>query len=250
MKKLLLFDVDGTLVESGEQISNSMSSLLNSLEKNNYELGIVGGGKLDKILYQFNKQIYFSHYFTECGSVYYKNNVNNEFNLEEIYKKNIRNHYLYEDINILIKLALEFISNVNYTITGHFIDLRNGIIYISLIGLSATHNERENFININRFHNYKEQLLNLLINKATELNIIDKVDIVYGGSVGIAIYPTEYDKIQILEHIKTDNYSEIHYFGDKYLPDGNDYKLLHDFNVIGHNIDSVNDTIEILKTFK
>ena len=115
MKTLLLFDVDGTLVESGEQISNSMSSLLNSLEKNNYELGIVGGGKLDKILYQFNKQIYFSHYFTECGSVYYKNNVNNEFNLEEIYKKNIRNHYLYEDINILIKLALNFISNVNYT---------------------------------------------------------------------------------------------------------------------------------------
>ena len=249
MKTLLLFDVDGTLVESGEQISNYMASLLNSLEKNKYELGIVGGGKLDKILYQFDNKIYFSHYFSECGCVYYKNN-NDNLSLEEIYIKNIRNHYLYEDINILIKLALKFISNVNYTISGHFIDLRNGIIYISLIGLSATHNERVKFIDINTFNNYKKQLLNILINKAKELNITDKVDIVYGGSVGIAIYPTEYDKIQVLEHLKKENYTEIHYFGDKYLPDGNDYKLLNHNHIIPHKIDTLNDTIESLKIFK
>lgn len=248
MNKLLLFDIDGTLVESGEKILPNMVELLNSLQKKGYELGIVGGGKLDKILYQLDNKIYFSHYFTECGCVYNKNDMNiHNFKLEEIYKKNIRNHLLYQDINILIKIAMNFISNVEYTITGHFIDLRNGIIYISLIGMSATIEERKTFLYIDSYNNYKEELLHLLINKATELNIINNIDIVYGGSVGIAIYPKEYDKIQVLDHIDREKYTEIHYFGDKYLQTGNDYKLLNNENIIGHNIDSLDDTVEILK---
>ena len=108
-KNIILFDVDGTLVESGDKIYNETRyELLNKL-KNKYEIGIVGGGSLDKILKQldFNK-IQFDHYFTECGCDYYDNNLNN------IYKKNIRQHHLYDKINILIKKALQFISRVSY----------------------------------------------------------------------------------------------------------------------------------------
>ena len=79
------------------------------------------------------------------------------------------------------------------------------------------------------------------------MNIQDGIDIVYGGSVGIAIYPKEYDKIQVLESININKYSEIHYFGDKYLIDGNDYKLLNHNDIIGHNIDSVKQTEDIIE---
>ena len=47
-----------------------------------------------------------------------------------------REHSLYNDINILIKLALKFLSIVDYTLTGNFIDLRTGIIYVSLMQIT------------------------------------------------------------------------------------------------------------------
>ena len=245
MKKLFLFDVDGTIAESGQKMNKNIEELLNNYFKNSYtEIGIVGGGKLDKILWQ-TEDVKFDHYFSECGCVYNKLVTNNSLNL--IYEKNIREHGLYNDINILIKLALKFLSEVDYTVTGNFIDLRTGIIYISLIGLSATEQERDYFKEKDKQFNYRKRLLDILQNKALELNIYNKIHIVYGGSVGIAIYPSEYDKKQIMNHINRNDYSEIHYFGDKYLQDGNDYLLLHHEYVIGHKVDTVKDTYEILK---
>ncbi len=50
-----------------------------------------------------------------------------------------------------------------------------------------------------------------------------------------------------MNHINYLDYSEIHYFGDKYLQDGNDYLLLHHNDIIGHNVDNPNQTYEFLK---
>ena len=53
-----------------------------------------------------------------------------------------------------------------------------------------------------------------------------------------------------MNFINHNEYSEIHYFGDKYLPDGNDHLLLNHEHVIGHKIDSVDQTLELLKKLK
>ena len=245
-KKLFLFDVDGTITESGQKMNKDHIIYLNSLEQNNnIEIGIVGGGTLNKILWQ-TEGVNFDHYFTECGCIYerYFTETNK---LIQIYSKDIRKHYLYSKINQLIKVALKFLSEVDYELTGNFIDLRTGIIYISLIGLSANEKERANFIEANNKFDYRKQLFKLLIEKSLELNIYNKVHIVYGGSVGIAVYPSEYDKVQIMDNINTQLYSEIHYFGDKYLCDGNDYMLLNHSGVIGHYINTVSETFYFLK---
>jgi phosphomannomutase len=249
MNKILLFDIDGTLVESGQSIGKEMALILNSLKEKGYPLGVVGGGKLEKILQQFGKEIYFSHYFSECGSLYHINKLSNGLLPIEIYKKDIRNHKLYNEINILIKCSLNYLSNVSYTITGHFIDLRSGLVYVSLIGLSANLDERIYFLNLDKKYNIRKELLQLLYNKAKELNIYEEISITEGGSVGIAIYPKEFDKIQVLDTITKEDYSEIHYFGDKYEKDGNDYNIINDERVIGHRVDNPNDTIKILKDF-
>lgn len=65
-----------------------MVLLLNKL-KEKYEIGIVGGGILHKNLDQFEDHIYFHHYLTECGCVYYKNKLDNGLQLENIYIKDI-----------------------------------------------------------------------------------------------------------------------------------------------------------------
>ena len=143
MNKLLLFDVDGTIAHSGKKIESNMFHILSSL-KERFDIGIVGGGKLDKVLYQLDG-FQCNHYFTECGCVYNKTIDNS---LKEIYIKNIRKHELYPKINILIKEVLSYLSKVDYMLTGNFIDLRNGIVYISLIGMLATEEERKYFIEL------------------------------------------------------------------------------------------------------
>ena len=249
---LLLFDVDGTIAESGQIIEQSMQHTMRSLINKGYHIGIVGGGKLDKILQQLGENNRIHHYFSECGCVYYRSqlltsNLTNNQGLEHVYTKNIRDHELYPLINLLVKKALYFLSQVEYTITGNFIDLRNGIIYISLIGMSANVAERQYFIELDKTHEYRRKLLDILQAAADEMNILSKLNIYEGGSVGIAIYPKEYDKVQVLQYLQ-DKYKTIHYFGDKYGETGNDHHLINHPDVVGHCVDSPSDTLQILNS--
>ena len=106
MKKLLLFDVDGTLTESGKIIDDRMLYQLQKMNEKGFHLGIVGGGKIEKILTQLKNTHYINHYFTECGCVYHKNIGNNILSLENIYTKNIRNHNELKYLNNLCSLII------------------------------------------------------------------------------------------------------------------------------------------------
>lgn len=253
MTTLFLFDVDGTIVNSGQAITTEMATALTNLQqKQNVEIGIVGGGKLDKIMEQMDNKIFFNHYFTECGCVYHTNdNIDNKNNtiLTSIYTKNIRDHQLYKPINLLIKHCLQYLSKVDYTITGHFIDLRNGIIYVSLVGLTANETERKEYMELDKQNHYRTTLLESLKFQATSLGIVNQVAIVEGGSVGIAIYPSEWDKIQVLDYFHAYKYEKIYYFGDKYETNGNDYQMLNHPRVKGFPVNNYQDTIQILKQF-
>lgn len=247
MKNLFLFDVDGTITESGEKIKDNIVKILNKIKDNsNNELGILGGGKLDKILYQLDNKIIFNHYFTECGCCYYKNLSKNDISLNNVYTKNIRDHTLFYEFNKLIKISLNYLSYVDYNLSGTFIDLRSGLIYVSLIGMQANNSERNYFINIDNKDKIREKLLIKLNNHLIDNNLVDKIVACEGGTVGIALYPIEWDKIQVLDKIDINNYQNIHYFGDKYLQNGNDYKIINSNLVNGYKIDNINDTIYYL----
>ena len=241
MKNLLLFDVDGTICESGQIINLDMVNLLNELQSK-YDIGIVGGGTFDKIIYQLDNKLKPKYIFSECGSVFYLLE-NNSYNL--IYKNDIREEKEYLMINKLVKLSLEYISKQDYLISGNFIDLRNGLIYVSLVGMSANQKERENFINLDKINNYRDFLLKKLIMESKKLNIDETIDIVLGGSVGIGIYPKKWNKTQVLNYI--DNYNKIYFFGDKYEKGGNDYELITHNKVIRIKVNNINDTINELK---
>ena len=245
MKDIIIFDIDGTLVESGKEINYEHAAILNEL-KNKYEIAVCGGGTLEKSLLQMNNLIHFDHYFSECGCVYNINKSKNQLELEQIYIKNIRKHKLYPQINVLIKLFLKFISEVDYVLSGHFVDLRNGIIYLSCVGMQATEEEREIFKEIDKSKHIREDLLILLKKEARHMGILDLLSINFGGSVGIGIYPNEYDKVQILKILKEKKYPNMIYFGDKYDIDGNDYEIINHPSVKGYKINCVADTYKII----
>jgi len=260
---LLLFDVDGTLTKSGQNIEQNMIDIILTLSEK-YDIGIVGGGIYDKILIQLG-ECKPKYIFAECGSVYYQY-INNQYQL--IHCNNIRDEVEYPRINEVVKLALKYLSNVNYLITGHMIDLRHGLIYISCIGMNATEEERTNFIELDIIHKYRENLYSLLQEELIYLHIEDTIEITYGGSVGVAIYPKKWNKVQILKYFQkgqsdqpdqsdqsdqsdqVDHYKQYHtisYFGDKYDVNGNDYLLLNLSDVIGYKVDCPNDTYKILE---
>lgn len=243
LRLLILFDIDGTIAESSQSVSPEMIAKITEKIEAGYDIGIVGGGTFEKVTSQLGP-LKIMHYFTECGCVYHSQDSYGS--IINIYKKNIRKHPLYPKINILVKEALQFIAKVDYEITGHFIDLRNGIIYISLIGMVATLEERSQFIEKNNKNNYRKQLISLLKNKAIEMKIENDVVIAEGGTVGVGIYPKEYDKVQVMEVIQQFGYDEIHYFGDKYEEDGNDYHLLNHKDIIAHRVNSLEDTMREL----
>jgi phosphomannomutase len=235
MIKILLFDVDGTLCDSGKKISIGMAGILNKFTKLNVKIGIVGGGTFEKILFQLDNLVNPDYIFSECGSVYHQLvKSNNQYYLEK--KNDLRLEPEYIKINQLVKLALEFISKVDYLVSGNFIDLRNGLIYISLVGMAATDEET---------NNYRSILIEILKTKATQLGLDNYLDICLGGSVGIGLNPKKWNKIQVLNWFDLSN-SQIHFFGDKYLPGGNDYELMCSSQVIPHPVDSLIETFNHL----
>jgi len=244
MNKVLLFDVDGTIAESGNIINSEIVIMLKQLSIC-WDIGIVGGGTFTKILTQINNQIVFNHIFSECGSVYHKYDyVKNEYIL--VYKNDIKKHKHFNKMNILCKSSLKYISNCDYDIAGHIIDRRNGLFYISMIGMQGTENERKKFLELDKIGHYRNDLLKLLNEELLLLDIDKDIDIKEGGTIGIAIYPKEWNKTQILHHI---SYDKIYYFGDKYQKDGNDYELLNHKGVLGIPVKNISDTINKLNSF-
>jgi len=118
------------------------------------QIGLCGGGTFDKIEWQSKINLnpgLFDYIFAECGCDYRVwDQVKQKYQV--VQEKNIRNHKLYREIGILIKYCLKFLSQVDYNLggpevpSGHMIDIRKGLVYISLIGMTASDEEREKFI--------------------------------------------------------------------------------------------------------
>lgn len=237
---IFLFDVDGTLVDSGQNIEQRMIDILIILS--NYgELGIVGGGTYEKIKQQLNSSFHlFTYIFAESGSCFYKNNT-------LINQNKIRNHNCYETVDKLKKVSFKFLAEVDYNLTGTILDQRESLLYISLIGMQANINERSKFIKLDEKYNYRQTLLNILKETNTDPNL----EICFGGSVGIAVHPKEWNKSQVLKYL---DHKTVYYFGDKYTTVGNDYPLIIHPRVNGIKIDNPNMTYneidKIIKDFE
>lgn len=248
MTKILLFDVDGTIAESGKKISPETKELIASLkQKDGFELGIVGGGTFEKIMYQLDG-LNVKYIFSECGCCYHK--LNDIGHMECIYEKKFCNHAVFEWVEQIIRLALHFIIyKVSTSISGHFVDIRKGLVYISLTGMQANDEQRKAFKNMDEIQNLRQELIQEIQNMLPSF-IQHKIDVKIGGSTGITIIPTEWNKEQVMNVCEISDYNEIYYFGDKFEKDGNDYELLFHKDVNGVPVETIQNTMDFLKKMK
>lgn len=106
-KKLVLFDVDGTLTAPREEATSEMKQFLQELRKH-IVIGIVGGSDLVKQQEQMGSNIVneVDYSFSENGLVAYKDGV-------MIGKKSINQHLGENNIKRIVNFALKYISELD-----------------------------------------------------------------------------------------------------------------------------------------
>ena len=134
---IIIFDVNGTVVESNEKIKKEHAEILNNL-KLNYKIGICSSDTIDKTLYQMDNLIFFDEYFNDNGCVYNKNTSIFGLNLENVHEYHIRNHVTYPFFQKPIKEFLNLISvQKDFIISGNLVEIRKGLVHLSCVGKQA-----------------------------------------------------------------------------------------------------------------
>jgi len=242
LKKLCLFDVDGTLTPARQRVSPEMIEILRALRKKTI-VAFVGGSDLVKIseqlLVEGNATVFdeFDYGFAENGLVAYKLGKALPFQSfikflgEEKYKP-------------LVNFVLHYIADLDLPIKrGTFVEFRTGLVNICPMGRNATIQERLDFQALDAKMGYRIALVKALQEKFPDYGLKYSI----GGQVSIDVFPIGWDKTYSLGILADEHFEEIHFFGDKTQKGGNDYEIFNDPRTIGHAVTDPDHTIKILK---
>jgi phosphomannomutase len=201
-----IFDVDGTLTPSRGIIDVNFRSFFNSFCLVN-DVYLVTGSDKEKTVEQITESTYnlCKRVYQCAGNDVWEGNNNVYTNTLEVDPdmQKMFDQYLKES-----KFAAR---------TGNHIDVRPGLINFSIVGRNATLAERKMYVAWDGVTSERQEI-------ADNLNaMFDDFDCTVAGETGIDIVPKGKDKAQILKDF--DNYKELHFFGDKMEPGGNDYTL-------------------------
>lgn len=256
-KILLLFDVDGTLTPPRQGIGDDMDQYLQSLREK-MTVGLVGGSDLTKVAQQMLPVAFksrehdaiqtcvqrFDYVFAENGLVAYKNG-------ELITKQSLINHLGDEKLQRFINFCLGYMSKLVLPVKrGNFIEFRNGLINICPVGRSCNQTEREQFNAFDQDHKIRQSFIDEL-EKNFGPNSSDPLglEFVIGGQISFDAFPKGWDKTFCLKLVDN-SFKEIHFFGDKTDPGGNDHAIFSHPRTIGHTVNSPQDTLSQLKALK
>ena len=200
--------------------------------------GIVGGSDLPKMQEQMGgedaTQMY-DYVFSENGLVAFRDG-------KEFSKMSIKKHLGEEKIKLFVNFCLHYMADLDIPKKrGTFIEFRNGLINVCPIGRNCTQEERIEFSEYDDKHKIRDKFVTACQKEFPELGLHFSI----GGQISFDVFPTGWDKTFCLNLI--DKYREIHFFGDKTYPGGNDHEIYEDSRTIGHRVTSPDDTMAQLK---
>lgn len=206
MKKVYIFDVDGTLTPSRGKITNDFKNVFKKFQSN-HPTYLVSGSDLPKSLEQLGQDVIDG--FIKCFSC-----LGNQIWQDEecIYE----NHWTIsqEQENFLLEVLN---NNSGQLMTGNHIEKRIGLVNFSVIGRNCTQEQRQEYYEWDQKHQQRKTIVEQLE------SLFDDIEPSIGGQISIDIVQKEKDKRQILHYFDSD--TEIHFFGDRIFPGGNDYTL-------------------------
>ena len=211
MRKIFIFDVDGTLTPSRQSMTTEFLEFFNGWSKSN-PFYLVTGSDLPKMKEQVPDFILerAEAIFTCCGNQMWKDN-------ELIYENKFK-----PPETLLTYLGFQTkISDTPVKSTNHRED-RGAMINFSTVGRDCTLEERQQYFEWDSEVGERKKIAEEVMRGWPEL------DAVIGGQISIDIYPKGMDKSQILDIIKQERLvksSEYIFIGDRTMEGGNDYPL-------------------------
>lgn len=236
-KTLVLFDVDGTLTVPRKLVTPEMLATLEALRKV-CTIGVVGGSDLKKQEEQLGHDVLhrFDYVFSENGLLAFKNG-------HEIHRQSLVSFLGNDRLKAFVKKVLHIIADLDIPVQrGTFIELRNGMFNVSPIGRNCSQSERDEFEQYDHQHKVREKMIQQLQAAFPDYGLKYSV----GGQISFDVFPAGWDKTYCLQFVEQD-FHDIHFFGDKTSPGGNDYEIFTSPKVKGHSVKTFQDTIDYLK---
>lgn len=117
------------------------------------------------------------------------------------------------------------------------------MVNVSPVGRNVSSEERAAFYEYDKEHNVRPKFIEDIKKAFPNLGLTYSI----GGEISFDVFPTGWDKTYALRHVENEGYDEIHFFGDKTYPGGNDWEIYNDPRVIGHSVKNPAETMAILK---
>lgn len=232
---LCLFDVDGTLTKPRNKIEPHFEEFLFNKVKPVCTLGLIGGSDLKKIAEQMNGDDViqkFDYVFPENGLIQYKNG-------QLVGQESIQRYMGEEKLQKFINYSLGYLSKIILPVKrGTFVEFRYGMLNISPIGRSCSQIERDDFEKYDKLHQIRKNMIEALKVEFPNIGLSYSI----GGQISFDVFPDGWDKTYCLQHLESEGFEQIHFFGDKTDLGGNDYEIFHDTRTIGHKVMNPDDT--------
>jgi len=232
MRKIVLFDMDGTLTPPREHLDYSLVETLSEL-CNYAEIGIVSGSDYDYIMQQCGfltqkDNIKLKLHLLPCNGTKHcapPSNVDKTHVLD--FKKNMRQHIGDFHFQTIMKKLLDYqnhiVSHYDVPLSGHFISYRESMINWCPIGRNALSEDRQKFAAFDKSFGTSSFRRTVLEQIREEFEIAKmSVVIKLGGETSFDIYPSGWDKTFALSHFSE---SEIYFLGDRCGDNGNDKEI-------------------------
>jgi len=198
------------------------------------DLGTVGGSDFVKQIEQMGPTVLqdYKFCFAENGLVAYKDGV-------KFHENSLKDRIGEARLNQFVHEAQRLIDEFQYPVkTSNFVEVRMGMINVAPIGRDCTYDQRLQFFEYDKTHHVRDGMIAKLKVQFPEFAMV------VGGQISFDVFPPEWSKAYCLQFCG--GYDEIHFFGDKTAPGGNDHDIFIDPRVRGHSVTGPDHTMRIL----
>lgn len=226
--KALLFDMDGTITDARQPISDDVLDCLKKIDSSK-KLFLVTGSDMSKIEEQIGRENLldlFDRVYSCNGTRVYncKLDMDDEtkpIEPELIHKVSLSDFYSESDINHIINTLLKIAAETHTKVkTGNFIEWRDSQINFSVIGRNCTTDQREDYVVWDAKSGERERIIKTLREEFQGWGLSFRL----GGQISIDITRKGWDKSYAFSNLEFSP-DQCVFFGDKICKDGNDFDI-------------------------
>jgi len=224
----LLFDMDGTLTDARQPVTDDVLSILKSIRPS-IKKYLVTGSDMSKVEEQMgteNLLNLFERVYSCNGTRVYKCNLDMDdetmpIEPELIHQVSLTDYYSEADINHIINVLLKIAYKTHTKIkTGTFVEWRDSQINFSVVGRNCTSTQREDYVRWDAKSGERENIIEQLRKEFKGWGLSFRL----GGQISIDITREGWDKSYAFKNM-TETPDQCIFFGDKICKDGNDLDI-------------------------